>query len=292
MRPRYIFLLLLGLIFIINENLLQAAQIDVYATEEFANIRLIGEIEKGDAEKIKIIVEYLRDEKITVNMLLLASIGGDAIEAMQIGTIVRESFIPTQAPFALDSRFTCKGYPSGLKDDDCDCSSACFLIWAAGVYRMGDVLGIHRPYFLEGNIEELSAAEAQKEYVQIYERIRSYLENMDVPENIINKMFNTGSDEITYLDWDSAKSMESVPFFDEWVGAHCSRLTTEEERDYSRLQSKKWEEKSTLTKLENSYLNYLEERKEKFNKCLRNQLKESQLKEKLHYRFIKRLRAK
>ena len=56
MRVRHIFLLLLGLIFILNENLLQAAQIDVYATEEFANIRLIGKIEKGDAEKFKIIV--------------------------------------------------------------------------------------------------------------------------------------------------------------------------------------------------------------------------------------------
>ena len=280
MRVRYIFLLLLGLIFILNENLLQAAQIDVYATEEFANIRLIGKIEKGDAETFKIIVEYLREEKITVNMLLLASIGGDVIEAMQIGTIVRESFIPTQAPFALDSGFTCNGYPSGLKEDDCDCSSACFLIWAAGVYRMGDVLGIHRPYFLEGNLEELSATEAQKEHVQMYERIGSYLENMDVPEHIINKMFNTGSDEITYLDWDSAKSMESVPFFDEWAGASCLRLTSEEEMDYSRLLAKKWEGKSTLTKSEESYLNYLKERKEKFNKCFREKLKEAQLKEK------------
>jgi hypothetical protein len=280
MRPRYIFLLLLGLIFIINENLLQAAQIDVYATEEFANIRLIGKIEKGDTEKFKIIVEYLRDEKITVNMLLLASIGGDVIEAMQIGTIVRESFIPTQAPLALNSCFTCNGFPQGLKEDDCDCSSACFLIWAAGVYRVGDVLGIHRPYFLEGNIEELSATEAQKEHVQMFERIRSYLENMDVPENIINKMFNTGSDEITYLDWDSAKSMESVPFFDQWVGASCSRITNEEEMDYSRLLSKKREKRSTLTKLEKSYLDYLKERKEKFNKCLREKLREAQLKEK------------
>ena len=280
MRVRYIFFLLLVVILIHNENLLQAAQIDVYATEEYANIRLIGEIEKGDAEKFKIIVEYLREEKITVNVLLLASIGGDAIEAMQIGTIVRESFIPTQAPFALDSRFTCKGYPSGLEDDDCDCSSACFLIWAAGVHRVGDVLGIHRPYFLGRNLEKLSAAKDRQELVQIYERIRSYLENMDVPEHIINKMFNTGSDEITYLDWDSAKSMESVPLFDEWVGASCLRLTSEEEMDYLRLLSKKWEAKSTLTKTEASYLNCLKERKDKFNKCFREKLKEAQLREK------------
>jgi hypothetical protein len=93
-------------------------------------------------------------------------------------------------------------------------------------------------------------------------------------------MFNTGSDKITYLDWDSAKSMESEPFFDEWVGANCLRLTSEEERDYSRLLAKKWEEQSTLTKSEKSYLNYLKEKKEKFNKCFREKLEEAQLKEK------------
>lgn len=280
MRVKNIFFLLLGLIFILNENLLQAAQIDIYSMEEIVNIRLVGIIEKGDAEKFKRLVEDLRQKKRTVNMLMLASIGGDAIEAMRIGTIVRESFIPTYAPFASDSGFTCNGYPSGLKDDDCDCASACFLIWVAGVYRMGDVLGIHRPYFLEGYFEGLSASEAQKEYVLMYERVRSYLKNMDVPEHIINKMFNTGSDEITYLDWDTAKSMESVPFFDEWIGASCLRLTSEEEMDYWRLLAKKWEGKNTLTKSEKFYFNYLKERTNNFNKCFREKLKEAQLKEK------------
>jgi hypothetical protein len=103
---------------------------------------------------------------------------------------------------------------------------------------------------------------------------------MDVPEHIIDIMFDTVSDEITYLDWDTAKSMESVPSFDEWIGASCLRLTTEEEMDYWRLLAKKWEEKNTLTKSEKLYFNFLKERKEKFNKCFREKLKESQLKEK------------
>jgi hypothetical protein len=280
MRVKYIFLLLLGLIFILNENLLQAAQIDIYSMEEFVNIRLVGKIEKGDAEKFKRLVEDLRQKKRTVNMLMLASIGGDAIEAMRIGTIVRESFIPTHAPINLDVGFTCVGYPPELKGDDCDCASACFLIWVAGVYRVGDVLGIHRPYFLEEYFEGLSASEAQKEYVLMYERVRSYLKSMDVPEHIINKMFNTGSDEITYLDWDTAKSMELAPFFDEWVGASCLRLASEEEMDYWGLLAKKWEGSSTLTKSEKFYLNYLKKRERNFNNCIREKLKEAQLKEK------------
>lgn len=280
MRVKYIFFLFLGLIFFLNENLLQAAKIDIYSMEEIVTIRLVGKIEKGDAEKFERLVEDLRQKKRTVNMLMLASIGGDADEAMRIGKIVRKSFIPTHAPFALNSSFTCNGYPPGLKDDDCDCSSACFLIWVAGIYRMGNVLGIHQPYFSEGYFEGISASEADKEYVLMYERVSSYLKNMDVPEHIIDIMFDTVSDEITYLDWDTAKSMESVPSFDEWIGASCLRLTTEEEMDYWRLLAKKWEEKNTLTKSEKLYFNFLKERKEKFNKCFREKLKESQLKEK------------
>ena len=278
MRVKYIFFLFLGLIFFLNENLLQAAKIDIYSMEEIVTIRLVGKIEKGDAEKFERLVEDLRKKKRIVNMLMLASIGGDADEAMRIGKIVRKSFIPTHAPFALNSSFTCNGYPPGLKDDDCDCSSACFLIWVAGIYRMGNVLGIHQPYFSEGYFEGISASEADKEYVLMYERVSSYLKNMDVPEHIINKMFNTGSGEITYLDWDVVKSMESVPFFNEWIGASCLRLTSEEKMDYWRLLAKKWQEKNTLAESEKVYFNYLKEKTNSFNKCFREKLKEAQLK--------------
>ena len=280
MRVKYIFLLLSGLIFIHYENLVQAAQIDIYSTEEYANIRLVGKIEKGDAEKFQIVVEYLKQEKIPVNMLMLASIGGDAIEAMQIGRIVRESFIPTHAPMNLDADFICYGYPDRLEEEDCDCASACFLIWVAGVYRMGGVLGIHRPFFLGEYFEGLSASKAQKEYLLMYDRVRSYLRSMGVPEQIIDKMFNTGSDEIAYLDWNTAKSMEFAPFFDEWVGASCLQLTSEEEMYYWELLVKKAGRKSVLTKSELFYLNYLKEKERNFHKCIREKIKEMQLEKK------------
>ncbi len=278
MRVMYIFLLL-GLSFIPSEKLLQAAQIDVYSIEDVVTIRLVGEIAYGDADKFQELVEDLRQKKIAVNMLALASSGGDANEAMRIGEIVRKSFIPTHAPFALDYGWTCNGYPPGLKDDDCDCASACFLIWAAGVYRMGNVLGIHRPYLLEEYLEGLSASEAQEEYVLMYKKVRSYLKNMDVPEHVINQMFNTDSDEILYLDWYTAKSMESVPLFNDMLGVSCLEFTAGEQMDYWKLLAINWLENKALTKSEKFYFNYLKERKEKFNNCFRKKLKEAQLKE-------------
>ena len=279
MRAKHIFLLLSGLIFILYENLVQAAHIDIYSTEEYANIRLVGKIEKGDAEKFKIVVEYLRQEKITVNMLMLASIGGDVIEAMQIGRIVRKSYIPTHAPMNLAADFICNGYPEGLKDEDCDCASACFLIWVAGIYRMGDVLGIHRPLFLDEYLEGLSVSEVQKEHILMYDMVKSYLKSMDVPKHIIDKMFNTRSDEIAYLDWNTAKSMEFAPFFDEWIEESCLGLTSEEEMYYWELMAKKTRMKSVLTKSERFSLNYLKGKKINFNKCIREQIKVMQLHE-------------
>jgi hypothetical protein len=267
-------------VLILNENSIQAAQIDIYTLEEIAIIRLIGKIEKGDAEKFKKLVVDLRYEKKIINMLMLASFGGDAIEAMRIGSIVRESFIPTHAPFALDSGFSCNEYPLGLKDDDCNCASACFLIWVAGVYRMGNVLGLHRPRFLDEYLEGLSESESEKEYLLMYERIRSYLKKMDVPEHIINKMFNTESDMTTYLDLDTARSMKSTPLFDERVEANCLRPTPDEEMDYWKLLVKKWERKSTLTESEKFYFYYLEKKNENYNRCLREKVREEQFKEK------------
>jgi hypothetical protein len=275
----YIFLLS-GLIFILNGHSLQAAQIDIYSIEDIVSIRLVGEIKNGDAEKFQKIVEDLRQKKIAVNMLTLASSGGDANEAMQIGRMVRKSFIPTHAPFALDHGWTCNGYPPGLESDECDCASACFLIWVAGVYRLGNVLGIHRPYFLEEYLEGLSASEAQKELALMYEKVKSYLKDMDVPEHVIKQMFNTKSDEIIYLDWYTAKSMESVPFYDKLEGTGCLRLTAKEEMDYWRLLAKKLDGENIKKKSEKFYFNYLKNKKEIFEKCFREKLKEAQLKEK------------
>ncbi|UCF49741.1 MAG: hypothetical protein JSU91_08330 [Thermoplasmatales archaeon] len=278
MRGKQILFLLLSLIFILNGRLLKAAQIDIFSMEDTVTITLVGKIEKGDADKFQKIVQDLRQKKRPVNMLTLASSGGDANEAMRIGKIVRKSFIPTHAPFALDYGWTCNGYPPGLNDGDCDCASACFLIWVAGVYRMGNVLGVHRPYFLDEYLEDLSESEVQKDYSLLYERIRSYLKNMDVPEHVIDEMLNTESDEITYLDWYTAKSMESVPSINELVGTSCLRLTVKEEMDYWRLLAKQLEDKITLSRSENFYFNFLKKRKEKCNECIREKLQEAQLK--------------
>jgi hypothetical protein len=279
MRVIYTFLLL-GLIFISHKNLLQAAQIDIYSMEDLVTISLVGEIKNGDAEKFKKIVDDLRQKNIAVNMLTLASSGGDANEAMRIGKIVRKSLIPTHAPFALDHGWTCNGYAPGLENNECDCASACFLIWVAGVYRMGNVVGIHRPYFLKEYLEGLSASEAQKERSLMYEKVKSYLKDMDVPEHVINKMFDTKSDEIVYLDWYTTKSMESVPFYNKSEGTSCLPLTDREEMDYWRLLAKKMEGKNILKKSEKFHFNYLKNKKEEFNECFREKLKEAQLKEK------------
>ena len=113
----------------------------------------------------------------------------------------------------------------------------------------------------------------------MYDMVRSYLKSMDVPEHIIDKMFNTRSDEIAYLDWNTAKSMEFAPFFDEWIEESCLRLTSEEEMYYWELMAKKTKRKSVLTKSEQFSFKYLKEKERNFIKCIREKIKEMQLQE-------------
>jgi hypothetical protein len=84
---------------------------------------------------------------------------------------------------------------------NCECASACFLIWASGVGRFGDVVGVHRWRFnSKGWFSNLTITEAVKLYAELSAGIKAYLQEMNVPENIVNLMFSASSAEMTYLE--------------------------------------------------------------------------------------------
>jgi hypothetical protein len=51
---------------------------------------------------------------------------------------------------------------------NCNCTSACFLVWAAGIGRYGDVIGVHRPSFADQSwFASLSKDQAQVAYAWV-----------------------------------------------------------------------------------------------------------------------------
>ena len=270
--------ILLWLVFCLTislTNQLHSAQIDlVHTEEELADIWLVGEIEKGDAEKIMKIIEDARQKKLILKDLYLSSNGGNVFEAIKIGNIVRKSFLSTYAPYSNESDVSCPPAQNDSSEQyDCNCASACFFIWAAGVQRTGKVLGIHRPYFSEEDFQQIPASEAQKAYVFMSEKVRSYLKYMDIPEQIIEKIFNTGSKDILYLDQDTVESLEWTPFFDEYIGAGCSKLSAEEAKDFLHFFGILHRDFSNA---EDVYFNFLSNKALEYRQCLLEKLKAAQ----------------
>jgi hypothetical protein len=114
----------------------------------------------------------------------------------------------------------------------CNCASACFLIWASGITREGNVVGIHRPYYDEGYFGKLSANEAQEKYAIMLADYKSYLAKLDVPTAIIDRMFATDSRSMHYLDKGELELMTSTPFLEELTQAKCG--TAQHRREYNR----------------------------------------------------------
>ena len=243
------------------------------------NIHIIGEIKKGDFDKFNKVLNESKNNSLLINSICPASPGGDIIEAMRIGRLIRDSFIQTGAPGApIDNEGEARCFWHFIKVKEtysCTCTSACFIIWAAGVERFGDYLGIHRPYFSKEHFDGLSASEAEKKYSMMSKQVKEYLLEMGIPQNVIQKMFETASDEILFLDSKTIESMKSVPFFDEWIKASCEPLTDEESHDSWQLFYKEYEGKK-LSNAEKVYKKYLDEKQGKFNKCHSDKMRKAQ----------------
>jgi hypothetical protein len=117
----------------------------------FADVILEGRIETGDYDKLlKLIDERCGEAADCPNVIFLASPGGDLIEAMKIGRLVRKLRLETSVPIDVPPvpsdlppqdrqkiEADLKAFKSVLKDAKANymCVSACFFIFVAGVYR-------------------------------------------------------------------------------------------------------------------------------------------------------------
>jgi hypothetical protein len=191
-----------------------------------------GEIKKGDLARLK---AFMADGNV-VSALYLDSPGGDLDEAMAIGEVVRAEMLSTAAPIAGSKEFVFEIPDAKIcHGPDCTCSSACFFIWAAGVDRIGEVLGLHRPTF-KGDYQG-SAATAQGQYGKAIANARAYLTRMEVPGRYIDIIIGVESRSIKFLS-----SLEGtgdirgeVPSTAEWVDLRCERMTPEEDKDLMKV---------------------------------------------------------
>lgn len=110
---------------------------------------------------------------------------------------------------------------SRFGDSRCTCGSACFFIWIAGVERHGDVLLVHRPYFDAKVYRELDMPTAREAFKALTQDARGFLEALDLPKEVLDKVFLTPSDKATYLSVDELGALRMTPFYEELKTAKC-----------------------------------------------------------------------
>ena len=143
-----------------------------------------GQIESGDAKKVgSFLAEINRtDDGHQIRRLLIHSPGGLAVEAMEIGRLLRANGIEVFIPRELS------------------CISACVLILAGGATRtISGQVGIDRPHFLRAagpgdNVPTLLA--------QTKQAMREYFYSMGVAEDLADAMFSVPNGMVHFLSQD------------------------------------------------------------------------------------------
>ncbi len=248
---------------LISVNIVNAAGISIDTSDvpQIAwNHRIVirGEIARGDYEKLINVVK--KHGSIPPN-ISLDSGGGDVIEAMKIGRFARRALLTTGVIGGFGNE--CQG--------GCVCYSACMLIHLACADRAPSSwkytsYGIHRPYFDKSYFSGLSAKEAELKYKDLENLVRKYLEEMNVPQSLIETMFSIPSDRMQVLEIPQLIQISGrSPACQEWLLAKCGQMTIEEFNDYRNALAT--ENAHTKHSYSPGYVKYLKDKRSNIFNC-------------------------
>lgn len=179
-------------------------------------ILLTGEVREGDLEALK---RFAANDpnRFHSRTIVLASHGGDLLEAMRIGQFLRDTYMEVFVNPKVGR-----------------CASACFFIYVSAIQRDSLVpgLGIHRPYFSTAELERTPLDEAEQKHRHLMAAVRKYLEDQEVPTRIIEKMFSLASSEIYWLTQEDIASLgRRANWWDQILVDRC-QLNKELEQEF------------------------------------------------------------
>jgi hypothetical protein len=226
---------------------------------------LRGQIVGGDYENV---VRLFRDSHPVLRKFSLISPGGSVEEAIRIGRLFRKYAITARAPFRFfNGSFEAIGPHAATLlcagSSESVCASACVLIWFGAVDRWGTV-GLHRPHADDPAFRAMTPSEASVAYGRMLDSVRKYLDEMEVPKQLIESMVATGSAEIRWADA-VEDNVRRPPSIAEWEDASCGSFTDQEDKTMSLLVNKRVS--TDLTQSETLLLNLLLEKRTKKNRC-------------------------
>ncbi len=223
---------------------------------------IFGPIKPGDYEKVRAL--YRQNHPFLASFIL-ASSGGDVVEAIKIGQLFRRYLIRASAPIRITfpeggETFTSISHERECESGRCICASACAVMWFGAVDRGGSV-GLHRPRTDDPYFRALGPTEGANAYRGALDSIRQYLDEMEVPKSMIEAMVATGSADIKWVDADDGLSRP--PSLAEWEDATCGSFSIKDENLLSDLRAKH----SNFAQREQNLRDQLQNRQSQWTQC-------------------------
>ena len=168
-----------------------------------------GEIIPGDYDRLLSRILEDEDRFLAQNKIILASDGGDVVEALKIARLIKSLFTEVIV-----------GPLTGR------CASACFFIYAAANQRGTDgkrLIGINRPYIVDSDAISAPTADASIAESSALARVRVFLQENAVPNYLVDEMFRHASDDAYWLSADDEKNLGyRSPAFSRYLKKECA----------------------------------------------------------------------
>jgi len=203
-----------------------------------------GKIEPGDYITVRNFVSDASNFNKMSGEVFLASQGGNVFEALEIGYLIRHLRLSTDAPSRPPPTTRSSGseiiHPLDLANPrHYQCTSACFLLYVAGIYRefiWAGRLGIHHPQIEHKPVgatdKDLSIAMAD-----MRNKLEKYFEEMNVPNKYLDLMYSVPANEVRWITQRefNADLKGYIPELRALLDAKCnSRLGSEQSNEIHR----------------------------------------------------------
>jgi hypothetical protein len=242
-RALFLRLACLAFILMLGRALALGATFTIHCESEYQQksgcvVIMNGEIETGDAAKLRELFARGIPAPGFVNDLVLDSPGGNVAEALRLAAVVRQAMLST-----TNSHFHLR------KVNRYVCASACFLVWVSGAVRRhitngkgnpkGPQAGIpygialHRPYLSSTAYREIDGQQLATGQAFAAAKVREHLLSEGVPSSLIDQMMKRSSREILWLE-SSFGIPERAPWYEELLIARCKHDPIQERASRQR----------------------------------------------------------
>ncbi|MBA2549225.1 MAG: hypothetical protein H0V16_12330 [Burkholderiaceae bacterium] len=204
-----------------------------------------GEIVTGDAERMaQILIEPLPAAKSHISSLEIDSLGGDVVEALRIGELVRLNMLNVSIARIARGDPGAQPLRRGAGSDRV-CASACVLVLMSAPARSVREarVGLHRPRLSAEFYRQQSPSSIARAHAELDRKVRDTVIAGGMPTDLVERMMRHASNELLWLASGELASLDSeAPWYQEMQIALCG-ATVRSERVSAAFQS--WQEESS-----------------------------------------------